>query len=137
MSTSDITKAVEAAERVSGLGKSERQAAGTEAGVVQEPLTKMKAIEKSRSISRTWGGAKVVTGGKRHALDGSFFGPTVLANVGPDALVAHELAFGPLGPVSRFKDEEDVIAMCNDWPFDRSISLPVSNLATSAASGAL
>src|SRR5882762_4428917 len=63
------------------------------------------------------GGAKIVTGGKRHALGGSFFEPTVLSNVKPDALVAHEETFGPLAPVFRFKDEAEVIAMCNNSPF--------------------
>jgi succinate-semialdehyde dehydrogenase / glutarate-semialdehyde dehydrogenase len=62
-------------------------------------------------------GAKVITGGKRHALGGSFFEPTVLSEVGPDALVAHEETFGPLAPVIRFKDEVDVVSMCNNSPF--------------------
>jgi succinate-semialdehyde dehydrogenase/glutarate-semialdehyde dehydrogenase len=53
----------------------------------------------------------------RHALGGSFFEPTELANVKPDALVAHKETFGPLAPVFRFKDEADVIAMCNNSPF--------------------
>src|SRR6202044_354043 len=62
-------------------------------------------------------GAKIVTGGKRHSLGGTFFEPTVLSNVAPDALVSQEETFGPLAPVFRFKDEADVIAMCNDSPF--------------------
>ncbi|SCB55433.1 Aldehyde dehydrogenase family protein [Bradyrhizobium shewense] len=62
-------------------------------------------------------GAKVVTGGKRHALGRSFFEPTVLADVTPDSLVSQEETFGPLAPVIRFKDEADVIAMCNASPF--------------------
>ena len=56
-------------------------------------------------------------GGKRHALGGTFFEPTVLANVKADALVSREETFGPLAPVFRFKDEADVIAMCNASPF--------------------
>ena len=66
---------------------------------------------------RGQGRGRIITGGKRHALGGSFFEPTVLANVRPDALVAHEETFGPLAPVFRFKDEADVIAMCNNSPF--------------------
>jgi succinate-semialdehyde dehydrogenase/glutarate-semialdehyde dehydrogenase len=62
-------------------------------------------------------GAKVVTGGKRHALGGTFFEPTVLANVAPDALVANEETFGPLAPVFRFKDEAEVIKLANNSPF--------------------
>ena len=92
---------------------------GTEAGVTQGPLINMEAIDKVEKhiADAVKGGAKIVTGGKRHALGGSFFEPTVLANVEPDALVAHEETFGPLAPVFRFKDEADVIAMCNNSPF--------------------
>ena len=92
---------------------------GTEAGVTQGPLINMKAIEKvERHIAdAVKGGAKIVTGGKRSALGRSFFEPTVLSDVRPDALVAQEETFGPLAPVIRFKDEADVIAMCNASPF--------------------
>ena len=92
---------------------------GTEAGVTQGPLINMAAIDKvekhiADAVKR---GARIVTGGKRHALGGTFFEPTVLANVAPDALVSQEETFGPLAPVFRFKDEADVIAMCNNSPF--------------------
>jgi succinate-semialdehyde dehydrogenase/glutarate-semialdehyde dehydrogenase len=92
---------------------------GTEQGITQGPLINAKAIEKvERHIAdAVKGGAKIVTGGKRHALGGTFFEPTVLANVKPDALVSQEETFGPLAPVFRFKDEADVIAMCNASPF--------------------
>ncbi len=92
---------------------------GTQAGVTQGPLINMEAIEKvERHIAdAVKGGAKIVTGGKRHSLGGTFFEPTVLANVAPDALVSREETFGPLAPVFRFKDEADVIAMCNKSPF--------------------
>ncbi|MBR0692329.1 NAD-dependent succinate-semialdehyde dehydrogenase [Bradyrhizobium lablabi] len=92
---------------------------GTEAGVVQGPLINMDAVLKVEKHidDAVRGGAKIVTGGKRHALGGSFFEPTVLANVKADALVAHEETFGPLAPVFRFKDEAEVIAMCNNSPF--------------------
>jgi succinate-semialdehyde dehydrogenase / glutarate-semialdehyde dehydrogenase len=92
---------------------------GTEQGVTQGPLINMESVEKvERHIAdAVKGGATVVTGGKRHALGGTFFEPTVLANVKPDAIVAQEETFGPLAPVFRFKDEADVIAMCNASPF--------------------
>src|SRR5436190_4684798 len=92
---------------------------GTEAGVVQGPLINMDAIDKVEKhiADAVKGGAKIITGGKRHALGGSFFEPTVLSNVKADALVAHEETFGPLAPVFRFKEEADVIAMCNNSPF--------------------
>src|SRR5579862_4245290 len=92
---------------------------GTEQGVTQGPLINMEAVDKvERHIAdAVKGGAKIVTGGKRSALGGTFFEPTVLSDVRPDALVAHEETFGPLAPVIRFKDEADVIAMCNKSPF--------------------
>ena len=92
---------------------------GTEPGVTQGPLINMKAIDKvERHIAdAVKGGARIVTGGKRSALGGSFFEPTVLSNVPADALVSREETFGPLAPVFRFKDEADVIAMCNNSPF--------------------
>lgn len=79
----------------------------------------MKAVDKverhiADAVKR---GAKVVTGGKRSELGRSFFEPTVLADVKPDSLVSQEETFGPLAPVIRFKDEADVIAMCNASPF--------------------
>ena len=92
---------------------------GTEQGVMQGPLINAKAVEKvERHIEdAVKGGAKVVTGGKRSSLGRTFFEPTVLANVKPDALVAREETFGPLAPVIRFHSEADVIAMCNASPF--------------------
>jgi succinate-semialdehyde dehydrogenase/glutarate-semialdehyde dehydrogenase len=62
-------------------------------------------------------GARVITGGKRHALGGTFFEPTVLADVPVEALVTREETFGPLAPVYRFSSEDDVIAMANASPF--------------------
>ena len=92
---------------------------GTEQGVVQGPLINMEAIDKvERHIAdAVKGGAKVVTGGKRHSLGRTFFEPTVLADVDADALMSREETFGPVAPVIRFKDEADVIAMCNKSPF--------------------
>ncbi|WP_315758114.1 MULTISPECIES: NAD-dependent succinate-semialdehyde dehydrogenase [unclassified Bradyrhizobium] len=92
---------------------------GTEAGVTQGPLINEEAVEKvERHIAdAVKGGARIVTGGKRHALGRTFFEPTVLSDVKADALVAQEETFGPLAPVIRFKDEADVIAMCNASPF--------------------
>jgi succinate-semialdehyde dehydrogenase / glutarate-semialdehyde dehydrogenase len=88
---------------------------GTEAGVVQGPLITMEAIDKvERHIGDAVGqGARVLTGGKRHALGRSFFEPTVLADVTPKMLVTREETFGPLAPVYRFTDEADVVAQAN------------------------
>ena len=92
---------------------------GTQDGVTQGPLINMDAVTKVEKHidDAVKHGAIVVTGGKRHALGGTFFEPTVLANVPADALVSREETFGPIAPVFRFKDEADVIALANNSPF--------------------
>ncbi|MDZ3991186.1 NAD-dependent succinate-semialdehyde dehydrogenase [Pseudomonas sp. Teo4] len=62
-------------------------------------------------------GARVVTGGRRHALGEAFFEPTLLADVTPDMRVAREEIFGPVAPMFRFRVEEEVIAHANDTEF--------------------
>ncbi len=62
-------------------------------------------------------GGTVVTGGKRHALGGSFYEPTVVTGVTTDMKVAREETFGPLAPIFRFKTEEEAIRMANDTEF--------------------
>ncbi|MBN8996393.1 MAG: NAD-dependent succinate-semialdehyde dehydrogenase [Rhizobiales bacterium] len=92
---------------------------GTEAGVTQGPLINMAAVEKvEEHIKDAVGhGAKVVVGGHRHALGGTFFEPTVLANVTPDAAVSREETFGPVAPLYRFADEADAIRLANATEF--------------------
>ena len=77
---------------------------GLEKGNTMGPMANARRIDAMESFvnDAKHRGGKIVTGGKRHALGGSFFEPTVLANVRPDALVAHEETFGPLAPVFRF-----------------------------------
>jgi succinate-semialdehyde dehydrogenase / glutarate-semialdehyde dehydrogenase len=65
-------------------------------------------------------GAKAVLGGKRHALGGLFFQPTVLTGVTPNMLVSHEETFGPVAPLIRFKTEEEAIRLANDTEFGLS-----------------
>ncbi|MNT44347.1 Glutarate-semialdehyde dehydrogenase DavD [compost metagenome] len=62
-------------------------------------------------------GAKVVAGGKPHSLGGTFFEPTILVDVPKNAAVAKEETFGPLAPLFRFKDEDEVIAFSNDTEY--------------------
>jgi len=92
---------------------------GFEAGVMQGPLIDMKAVAKVEEhvADALAKGGKVVVGGGRHALGGSFFQPTVIANVTSDMLVAREETFGPMAPVFRFKTEAEAIAMANDTEF--------------------
>jgi succinate-semialdehyde dehydrogenase / glutarate-semialdehyde dehydrogenase len=92
---------------------------GADEGVVQGPLITEKAVKKVEEHVKdaVAHGARVVTGGKRHALGGTFFEPTVLADVAVESLVTREETFGPLAPVYRFKGESDVIEMANASPF--------------------
>ena len=92
---------------------------GQEAGVTQGPLIEEKAVLKveqhiADALSK---GARLLTGGQRHALGHSFFQPTVLADVDASMQVAREETFGPLAPLFRFESEADVIAMANDTEF--------------------
>ncbi len=88
---------------------------GAEAGVMQGPLITMEAVEKvERHVADAVAkGAKLVLGGKRHALGRSFFEPTVLSHVTPAMVVTQEETFGPLAPIYAFTDEADVIAQAN------------------------
>ena len=92
---------------------------GVEEGVTQGPLIDANAVEKvEQHIADALDkGARVLTGGKRHALGHSFFEPTVLADVTSDMLVAREETFGPMAPLFRFKTEEEAIALANDTEF--------------------
>ena len=92
---------------------------GLEAGVNQGPLIDMNAVEKVEAhIADAVGkGARVVAGGHRHQLGGTFFEPTILTDVTPAMAVAREETFGPVAPLFRFKTEEEAIKMANDTEF--------------------
>src|SRR6201999_1736942 len=85
----------------------------------QGPLIDAKAVAKvEEHIADAVGkGAKVVAGGKRHALGGTFFEPTILTGVTSQMAVAREETFGPVAPLFRFKTEEEVIKLANDTEF--------------------
>jgi succinate-semialdehyde dehydrogenase/glutarate-semialdehyde dehydrogenase len=92
---------------------------GMDEGVVLGPLIDEAAVEKVEEHleNALAGGAKVLTGGKRSQLGGTFFEPTVVANVKADMLLAREETFGPLAGVIRFKDEDEAIRLANDSEF--------------------
>jgi succinate-semialdehyde dehydrogenase / glutarate-semialdehyde dehydrogenase len=92
---------------------------GLKAGVTTGPLINEDAVEKVEEhiADVLKGGGKVLTGGKRHALGGTFFEPTVVTGVTPDMMVANEETFGPLAPLFKFDTEEEVIARANDTIF--------------------
>lgn len=92
---------------------------GFEEGVAQGPLIDMAAVEKVEEhiADALAGGAKVTTGGKRHARGGSFFEPTVITGMKPQMKASREETFGPLAPVFRFETDEEAVALANDTPF--------------------
>jgi succinate-semialdehyde dehydrogenase/glutarate-semialdehyde dehydrogenase len=92
---------------------------GTEDGVTQGPLINEAAVRKVESHieDALAQGARVVTGGRRHALGHGFFEPTVLADVTPSMKVARDETFGPLAPLFRFSSDEEVIRLANDTEF--------------------
>jgi succinate-semialdehyde dehydrogenase/glutarate-semialdehyde dehydrogenase len=92
---------------------------GLEAGTQQGPLIDGNAVDKVEEFiaDATSKGGKVVAGGKRHELGGSFFQPTVIAEATPDMMFMKEEIFGPVAPVFRFKTEEEGIRLANDTEF--------------------
>ncbi len=94
-----------------------KPASGLDAGATQGPLIDDRAVAKveehiADAVSK---GARIVVGGNR--LGGRFFEPTVLADVTPAMMVAHEETFGPVAPLFRFKTDAEAIALANDTEF--------------------
>lgn len=102
-------------ERVAAL----RVGNGLEAGVQIGPMIDRAAVSKvqehmSNALEK---GARVLVGGRPHALGGSFFEPTVVAEVSMDMTIAHDETFGPVMPLIRFGTEGEAIAQANDSEF--------------------
>lgn len=92
---------------------------GFDEGVILGPLIDKAALAKVEEhiADATAKGARILQGGKKHALGGTFFEATILADVTKDMAVAREETFGPLAPLFRFTDEADVIEQANDTEF--------------------
>ncbi len=103
------------AERVGQL----KVGPGSEPGVAQGPLIDAAGLAKVEAhvADAVAKGARVLTGGKRHALGGNFFEPTVLAHVTTTMRVTREETFGPVAPLFRFQDEAEAIALANATEF--------------------
>ncbi|KOR32412.1 succinate-semialdehyde dehydrogenase [Achromatium sp. WMS3] len=88
---------------------------GLDAGVQQGPLIDQAAIDKVEVLvdDAITKGARLIGGGARHALGGTFYQPTVLANATSKMRVAEEEIFGPVAPLFRFYDENEAIQMAN------------------------
>ena len=99
----------------------------------QGPLIDSKAVAKVEEhiADAVRKGASVALGGKRHALGGTFFEPTILTGVTPEMLIAREETFGPIAPLFKFHSEAEAIAMANDTEFGLAAYLYTRDLARS------
>lgn len=104
------------AVRLASAVSAQKVGNGLEEGVALGPLINPAAVEKvEQHIEDAKAkGASVYLGGQRHALQGNFFQPTILTNVSSDSLLMHDETFGPVAPLLRFSDENDVIRQAND-----------------------
>ncbi len=92
---------------------------GTEPGVTQGPLINAEALAKVEEhvADAKARGARVLQGGRRHALGGNFYEPTVLADVTREMKIFAEETFGPVAPLIRFTDDAEVVRLANDTEF--------------------
>ncbi|WP_321366409.1 NAD-dependent succinate-semialdehyde dehydrogenase [uncultured Celeribacter sp.] len=107
------------AEKLAKAVSNLRTGNGMESGVELGPLIDESALEKVQShvTDVVEKGGRVLAGGKPHALGGTFYEPTVLADVTSDMAVAREETFGPVAPLFRFTDEAEAIQAANDTEF--------------------
>jgi succinate-semialdehyde dehydrogenase / glutarate-semialdehyde dehydrogenase len=107
------------AERLAAKVGALKVGRGTEPGVTQGPLINADALAKVEEHldDAKRRGAKVALGGKRHALGGTFYEPTVLTGVTPDMQIFREETFGPIAPLIAFRDDAEVIELANRSEF--------------------
>ncbi len=106
-------------EKLAARVKELKVGSGLEEGVVQGPLINQAAVEKVQTHidDALEKGGRLVCGGRPHDLGGTFFEPTVIAEVNDTMRVAREETFGPLAPVFRFTTDEEAIALANATEF--------------------
>ncbi|HUZ12604.1 MAG TPA: NAD-dependent succinate-semialdehyde dehydrogenase [Caulobacteraceae bacterium] len=92
---------------------------GATPGVVQGPLINIEAVEKVERLlaGAVAGGARIEVGGRRHALGGTFFEPTVVTGVTPAMAISREEIFGPVATLTRFADEAEAVRLANDTQY--------------------
>lgn len=108
-----------AAKLTQAVGEQLKVGNGLEPSVTQGPLIDAAGLAKvERHVADAVAkGAKVLIGGQRHALGGSFYQPTVLTEVTLDMVVAREETFGPVAPLFRFRDAEEAVHLANATEF--------------------
>ena len=116
-------------EAVAGL----RIGDGLKGATDQGPLIDTKALAKVEEhiTDALAHGARIAHGGKRHALGGTFFEPTILTGVTPQMMIAREETFGPVAPLFRFETEAEALRMANDTEFGLAAYFYTRDLARS------
>ncbi|MCW8863242.1 MAG: aldehyde dehydrogenase family protein, partial [Rhodospirillales bacterium] len=104
------------AEKLASSVKALKVGPGLGGETHQGPLINAAALEKVERLVKDAidKGARVITGGKRHELGGTFFQPTILADVTSAMDCCQEEIFGPVAPLYRFRTEEEAVQMAND-----------------------
>lgn len=107
------------AKKIAAAVKELKVGDGSQNGITQGPLINMEAIEKVERLVKdaTDKGAKIITGGARHELGGTYYTPTVLTGVTTEMACATEEIFGPVAPLYKFETEQQAVRMANDTPF--------------------
>ena len=103
-------------EKLAAAVKKLKVGNGLDEGVTQGPLIDEKAVAKVEELvaDAVGKGAKVLLGGRRHALGGTFYEPTILDGATPEMDLAQEEIFGPVSPLFRVRTEEEAVALAND-----------------------
>lgn len=106
-------------EKLAAKAESLKVGPGVDEGTQQGPLIDHKAVEKVEELisDALEKGGRLVTGGRRHALGGTFFEPTVIADAKARMRVSKEEIFGPVSPVYKFTKEEDAVRLANDTQY--------------------
>lgn len=99
--------------------------------VQQGPLINEAAVEKVEAhiADAQAKGGRILSGGRRHALGGTFFEPTVIADATADMLIAHEETFGPVAALFRFEHEQEAVDAANAAPFGLAAYFYSQNLS--------
>ncbi|MDQ0511317.1 NAD-dependent succinate-semialdehyde dehydrogenase [Ancylobacter amanitiformis] len=118
-------------EKLAAASATLKVGSGLEEGVTQGPLIDDKAIAKTESFiaDALAKGGRVVAGGKRHALGGQFFEPTVIADATSEMNFSREEIFGPIAPVFRFETDDEAVRLANDTEFGLACYFYTSNLS--------
>jgi succinate-semialdehyde dehydrogenase/glutarate-semialdehyde dehydrogenase len=107
------------AEKLAAKVKTLKVGNGADADVTQGPLIDADALKKveTQVADAVTKGGRVLTGGQRHALGGTFYEPTVITDATAEMLCAREETFGPVAPIFRFETEAEAIALANNTEF--------------------